>query len=150
MTACAASSFCVVGRGIATPPLPPWALVMPVYIHAAHCVPVACVLCILANPMSKCGCRINTWARHRTTETVLNNDWRLAVGGWWLVTVGSWRQLAQLVVGSWWWLAVGGWQLVVGGALGAAYGLSLTKNYWASQGHPCCRMTTVIPSFNTR
>ena len=26
---------------------------------------------------------VKTWARHKTTETVLNNGWRLAVGGWW-------------------------------------------------------------------
>ena len=32
-----------------------------------------------------------TWARHKTTETVLNNGWRLAVGGWRLVAVGGWR-----------------------------------------------------------
>ena len=52
-----------------------------------------------------------TWARHKTTETVLNNGWRLAaVGGWWLA-VGGWR------------LAVGGWRLAVGGP----WGLSLTK-----------------------
>ena len=26
---------------------------------------------------------VKTWARHKTTETVLNNGWRLAVGGSW-------------------------------------------------------------------
>ena len=37
---------------------------------------------------------VKTWARHKTTETILSNGWRLtAVGSWWLV-VGGW----QLVV----------------------------------------------------
>ena len=40
---------------------------------------------------------VKTWARHKTTETVLNNGWRLAVGGWRLA-VGGWR----LTVGGWW------------------------------------------------
>ena len=36
---------------------------------------------------------VKTWARYKTTETVLNNVWRLVVvGGWWLV-VGGWRRL---------------------------------------------------------
>ena len=40
-----------------------------------------------------------TWAGHRTTESVFNNGWRLvAVGGWWRLAVG------------------GGWRLVVPGA----------------------------------
>ena len=26
---------------------------------------------------------VKTWAPHRTTEAVLNSGWRLAVGGWW-------------------------------------------------------------------
>ena len=47
---------------------------------------------------------VKTWARHKTTETALNNDWRLTVGGGW-----------RLAVGSGWRLAVGGWQLAVGG-----------------------------------
>ena len=54
---------------------------------------------------------VKTWARHTTTEAVLNNGWWLAVGNWQLV-----------VVGGWWWLAVGGgWRLTVGGwwSLGA-------------------------------
>ena len=59
---------------------------------------------------------VKTWARHNTTETVLNNDGdrrRLAGGGWRLVAVGWW-QLAiggggrRLVVGGWW-LTIGGW-----------------------------------------
>ena len=41
---------------------------------------------------------VKTWARHKTTEPVLNNGERLAaVGGWW-----------RLVVGSGWLVAVGG------------------------------------------
>ena len=33
---------------------------------------------------------VKTWARHKITETALNNGWRLvAVGGWWLVAVGG-------------------------------------------------------------
>ena len=53
----------------------------------------------------------------QTTETVLNNGWRLAaVGGWRLVAVGSWRLVA---VG-------GGWRrLVVLG--GCPSGLCFTK-----------------------
>ena len=39
---------------------------------------------------------VKTWARHKTTETVLKNGWRLAAvgGGWRLVALGAW----QLVV----------------------------------------------------
>ena len=37
---------------------------------------------------------VKTRARHNITETVLNNGWRLTVGGWWLVAVGDWWQLA--------------------------------------------------------
>ena len=50
---------------------------------------------------------VNKWARHKTTETVLNNGWRLvAVGGWWRL----------VAVGGWWLVAVGGgWRLVVPG-----------------------------------
>ena len=59
-----------------------------------------------------------TWARHGTTEALLNNGWRLAaVGGWWRSAVGGgWWTAA----GSWR-LAVGGWRLAVGGwwSLGA-------------------------------
>ena len=66
---------------------------------------------------------VKTWARHKTTETVLNNGWRLAVGGWWRSAADS---VWQLVVG-------GGWQLAVGGP----WGLSLTKKNWTSQGQPC-------------
>ena len=37
---------------------------------------------------------VKTWTRHKTTETALNNGWRLpAVGGWWSVAVGGWRLL---------------------------------------------------------
>ena len=52
---------------------------------------------------------VKTWARHKTTETVLNNGWRLvAVGNWRLaVGCGWWRWAA----GGWWRLAaVGGWR----------------------------------------
>ena len=43
---------------------------------------------------------VKTWTRHNTTEIVLNNGWRLAVGGCWrLVAVGGWRLAA---VGGWW------------------------------------------------
>ena len=51
-----------------------------------------------------------TWARHKTTEALLNNGWRL-------VAVGGWRFLA---VGSFWLVAVGGWRLAVGGPWGLA------------------------------
>ena len=49
---------------------------------------------------------VKTWARHETTDAVLNNGWRLAaVGVWRLVDGGGWR----LAVGGGWWLAtVGG------------------------------------------
>ena len=34
----------------------------------------------------------NTWARHKTTQTILSNGWRLAVVGNWRLTVGDgWR-----------------------------------------------------------
>ena len=35
---------------------------------------------------------VKTWARHKTTETVLNSCWWLAavVGGWWCLAVGGW------------------------------------------------------------
>ena len=45
---------------------------------------------------------VQTWARHRSTEALLNNGWRLArlvVGGWWLLVIGGWWRLA---VGGWW------------------------------------------------
>ena len=60
---------------------------------------------------------VKTWARHKTTEAVLNNGWQM-VGGWRLLNngwhmVGSWWRLAvgssRLAVGGWWRLAVGGW-----------------------------------------
>ena len=55
---------------------------------------------------------VKTWAGHKTTETVVNNGWRLAaVGGWRLAAVGGWRLAA---VGGWR-LAVGGWRLAVCG-----------------------------------
>ena len=37
---------------------------------------------------------VKTWARHNTTETGLNNGWRLAAvggGGWWRLAAGGWR-----------------------------------------------------------
>ena len=34
---------------------------------------------------------VKTWARHMTTETLLNNGWQLEVGGGWRLTVGGWR-----------------------------------------------------------
>ena len=38
---------------------------------------------------------VKTWARHKTTEGVLSNGWRLAaVGGWWQLVIGGWRRLA--------------------------------------------------------
>ena len=43
---------------------------------------------------------VKTWARHKTTEALLNNDWRLAAVGGWRLAVGGWR------------LAVGGWRVV--------------------------------------
>ena len=47
---------------------------------------------------------VKAWARPKTTETVLNTDWRLAaVGGWWRLAVAGWWRLA---VGGGWWLAV--------------------------------------------
>ena len=66
---------------------------------------------------------VKIWARHKTTETVLNNGWRLvAVGGWRLVTVGS---VWHLAIGGWWRLVAvgGGWRLAVGGP----WGLSFTE-----------------------
>ena len=43
---------------------------------------------------------VKTWEKHKTTETILCNGWKLAVGGGW-----------RLVVGGWWRLAVGPWGL---------------------------------------
>ena len=38
---------------------------------------------------------VKTWAKRKTTETVVNNGWRLvAVGGCQLVVGGGWWQLA--------------------------------------------------------
>ena len=60
---------------------------------------------------------VKTWGRHTTTETLLNNGWRLAaVGGWWRLAVGAWWVLAA--VGGWRLVAVGNWQLAVGGPWG--------------------------------
>ena len=50
---------------------------------------------------------VKTWARHNTTEAVLNSGWRL--------------------------MAVGGWRLV---AVGGPWGLSLPKKRGGSQGQP--------------
>ena len=60
---------------------------------------------------------VKTWARHSTTDALLNNVWRLAaVGGWWqLVAVGDGR---LAVGGGGRWAAVGGpWWLSLGGVL---------------------------------
>ena len=47
---------------------------------------------------------IKTWTIHKTTETVLNNAWRLAVdSGWRLAADGGWT-----VVGGGWCLEIGG------------------------------------------
>ena len=62
-----------------------------------------------------------TWAIHKTTETVLYNGWRLAVGGWRL--------------------AVGGWRLAVGGPRG----LSLTKKNGGSKDSPVALMLHCVP-----
>ena len=41
-----------------------------------------------------------TWARHKTTETVLNNGWPLAaVGGWRRLAVGGWWSLGAVLLG---------------------------------------------------
>ena len=74
---------------------------------------------------------VKTWATHKTTETVLNTGWRLAVGRWWrLAADGDW----QLVVGGGWRrLAVGGWW-----SLGAALKAVLNKKgNGGSQGQRC-------------
>ena len=70
-----------------------------------------------------------TWARHKTTETALNNGWRLAA-------VGGWRRL--VVGGGWWLVAVGGWwRLVVGGGwrltVGGPWGYPSQKKKWGFQ-----------------
>ena len=40
----------------------------------------------------------NTWARHKTTKTGLNNGWRLAaVGGGWRLAVGGWWSLGAVL-----------------------------------------------------
>ena len=58
---------------------------------------------------------VKTCERHKTTDAVLNNGWRLAVGGGWrVVAVGGWRLVA---VGGGWLLA-----LVVGGGFRLAFG----------------------------
>ena len=64
---------------------------------------------------------VKTWAGHKTTKTLLNVGWRLAVGSWRLAAVGGWRLAAVgggcrwMAVGGWWGLAVGGgwWRLAV-------------------------------------
>ena len=84
---------------------------------------------------------VQTRARHKTTESVLNNvyrsvavrGWRSAVGGRRLA-VGGWR----LVVGGWRLavggrrLAVGGWRLAVGGRRLAVGGRRLAVGGWRS------------------
>ena len=82
---------------------------------------------------------VKTWARHKTTETVLSNGWRLpAVGGRWRLAVGGGWQLAvggwwRLAVGGWWrWAVCGSWRLAVGGwwSVGAVLkGCPSRKNY---------------------
>ena len=53
---------------------------------------------------------VKTGARHKGTEAVWNDGWRLAAVGGWRLAVGGWRLAA-----------VGGWRLAVGGwwSLGA-------------------------------
>ena len=46
---------------------------------------------------------VKTWAEHKTTKTVLNNGWQLAVGG-------GWQSAAD---GGFQWAVGGGWRLVV-------------------------------------
>ena len=53
---------------------------------------------------------VETWARHKTREGVLNNGWRLvAVGGGWRLAVGGWWSLRAI----------------------------LNKKNWVSYGQPC-------------
>ena len=112
---------------------------------------------------------VKAWTRHKTTEAVLNNGWRLAAvgGGWWLAVGGRWWLVAVtggrlaicgggrlVAVSGWRLVAVGGWRrLAVGGgrlAVGGWWpGLSLTKIkkessrtallYRGSQGRPALR-----------
>ena len=42
---------------------------------------------------------VETSAQHKTTETVLSNGWRLAVGGWRLAVGGGWRSLGAVIKG---------------------------------------------------
>ena len=75
---------------------------------------------------------VKTWARHKTTETGLNNGWRLvAVGGWW-VAGGGWRLAGGgwRLVGGAWWVAVGGWWVAVGGWWVAVGGWRLVGGGW--------------------
>ena len=40
---------------------------------------------------------VKAWTRHKTTEALLNNGWRLAAAvGWWFVAVGGWQRLEVL------------------------------------------------------
>ena len=56
---------------------------------------------------------VKTWARHKTTETVLNKDGRLtAVRGLVVGVVGGWRLVA---VGGGQLVAVGSWRLAIHG-----------------------------------
>ena len=60
---------------------------------------------------------VKTWARHKTTEALLNNGWRLAVGGGWrLAAVGGWRFVA---------IGGGPWVVGVGFGVGGPEQLSL-------------------------
>ena len=43
---------------------------------------------------------VKTWARHKTTETRLNNGWRLAVGGWRLAADGPWGLSLRAVLNN--------------------------------------------------
>ena len=65
---------------------------------------------------------VDTWARHNTTEAVLNSGWRLAVSGGCRLAVGGGCRLA--VGGGCRLAAVVGCRLV---AVGGPWGLSLTK-----------------------
>ena len=74
---------------------------------------------------------VKTWGTHNTTETVQDNGWQLAVGGWQLVAVGGW----------WGWVAICGWKRLFTEASSQGHSSFLVRTraaIWWHMGYAVC------------